>query len=125
MPVTGETLWSAERRSCWQGQGVAGCQSLAKLMDPRPPSKPRRAAAVTARATTLADRLDHYTAERDAFDRLRNQREELEEEPTASEVLEQVKRDFQRVLTAARVNVAELFTQFGTACVSRPLVRSC
>ena len=94
-------------------------------MDPRPPSKPRRAAAVTARATTLADRLDHYTAERDAFDRLRNQREELEEEPTASEVLEQVKRDFQRVLTAARVNVAELFTQFGTACVSRPLVRTC
>ncbi len=94
-------------------------------MDPRPPSEPRRAAAVTARATTLADRLDHYTAERDAFDRLRNQREELEEEPTASEVLEQVKRDFQRVLTAARVNVAELFTQFGTTCVSRPLMRSC
>ena len=83
-------------------------------LGPRPPSEPRRAAAVTARATTLADRLDHYTAERDAFDRLRNQREELEEEPTASEVLEQVKRDFQRVLTAARVNVAELFTQFGT-----------
>ena len=49
-------------------------------LDPRLPSEPRRAAAVTARATTLADRLDHYTAERDAFDRLRNQREELEEQ---------------------------------------------
>lgn len=54
-----------------------------------------------------------YRAERETLDRLRLQsKEEQEAGPDVEEVMKQVVRDFQRVLVAARVNLAEVFTAF-------------
>jgi hypothetical protein len=80
---------------------------------PSPPPASRPRAALTARASNLADRLDLYRAERETLDRLRLQsKEEQEAGPDVEEVMKQVVRDFQRVLVAARVNLAEVFTAF-------------
>ena len=120
---------------------------------PSPPSSPsptggRPGVSVTSRAVSLGDRLDLYRAERDTLDSLRekDKEEEQHKEVDVEEVLEQVVRDFQRVLVAgalvcallcvlcsvcsslcvlialcacvraavclARVNLAEIFTQF-------------
>jgi Ca2+-binding EF-hand superfamily protein len=53
-----------------------------------------------------------YRAERDTLDLLREQQEAEEEEPDMEDLINQVVRDFQRVLVAARVNLAEVFTAF-------------
>lgn len=77
--------------------------------------KPDREAAppLTARASTLGDRLDLYRAERDTLDLLRENDEKEEVRQSDIEgLLDQVVRDFQRVLITARVNLAEVFTAF-------------
>jgi hypothetical protein len=86
---------------------------------PSPPPSPsptggRPGVSVTSRAVSLGDRLDLYRAERDTLDSLRekDKEEEQHKEVDVEEVLAQVVRDFQRVLVAARVNLAEIFTQF-------------
>ena len=69
------------------------------------------APSLTARASTLGDRLELYRAERDTLDLLR-ENEETEKEPDIDDLMDQVVRDFQRVLIAARVNLVEVFTAF-------------
>ena len=79
---------------------------------PNPPPAGRSRVTLTARASTLGDRLELYRAERDTLDLLREQQEAEEEEPDMEDLINQVVRDFQRVLVAARVNLAEVFTAF-------------
>jgi hypothetical protein len=69
---------------------------------------------VANRATSLSEKLDLYRAERDTLDLLQQRAaaEDVEQEPDVEEVMAEVVRDFQRVLVAARVNLAEVFTSF-------------
>lgn len=108
---SGSAAKAASHRVCGEARPPA---------TPRPGARPRLAVTTNSRASrrrvtpsSLADRIELYRAEREALDMLREKGQEQEEkEDTVEEVMQQVVRDFQRVLIAARVNLAEVFTSF-------------